>query len=213
MEPEGSLPHSKEHATCHIYAWVFQVVPSLRFSHHLSSPPYMLHAPPISFFSIWSPKYHFVRSKKSLSSSLWSFLHYPFTSSPLGPNILSSTLLSKTPSLDTHPCPGRIRTRNPSKLAALDPRVRPHSHRDRLTTSSPLLDDPTNRSIWCQHYTLSCWQCLQLNCMQKIMKPFIIVSLACHFSMFGPNIPWASCSQKPSIMFFIFITVWHKYSL
>ena len=29
----------------------------LRFPHqNLSSPPYMLHAPPISFFSIWSPE-------------------------------------------------------------------------------------------------------------------------------------------------------------
>ena len=138
--------------------------PSLRFSHHLSSPLYMLHARPISFFSIWSPEYHLVRSKKSLSSSLWSFLHYPVTSSPLGPNILSSTLLSNNPSLDTHPCPSRIRTRNPSMRAAVDPRVRPRSHRDRLTTSSPLLNHPTNRSIWCQHYTLHCWQCLQLNC-------------------------------------------------
>jgi hypothetical protein len=82
MEPGGSLPHSQQPATCPnpepaqssprpiprledpfsyyppIYAWVSQVVvfpqvspPKSRM--HLSFPPYMLHAPPISFFSIW----------------------------------------------------------------------------------------------------------------------------------------------------------------
>ena len=33
---------------------------------------------------------------RSLNSSLYSFLHYPITSSPLGPNILLSTLFSNT---------------------------------------------------------------------------------------------------------------------
>jgi hypothetical protein len=37
-----------------------------------------------------------------------------------------------TLSRDTHPCPGRIRTRNPSKPAAADPRLRPRGHWDRL---------------------------------------------------------------------------------
>ena len=84
MEPEGALPQSQVPATCPypqpprfspyphipipedisqycppIYAWVSQVVsfpqvspqkPCIRFS----SPPYALHTPPISFFSILS---------------------------------------------------------------------------------------------------------------------------------------------------------------
>jgi hypothetical protein len=86
MEPEGSSQHLQEPATCPypepnqsspcptsqflkthfnipaIYAWVFQVVSFPQFSPpktcmHLSSPLYALHAPPISFFSIWSLEY------------------------------------------------------------------------------------------------------------------------------------------------------------
>jgi hypothetical protein len=87
MEPEGSLPRSQEPATCPypepaqsssctpislpeypswyyppIYAWVSQVVAFPRVSPpksgmHLSPPPYMPHAPPISVFSIWLPEY------------------------------------------------------------------------------------------------------------------------------------------------------------
>ena len=85
MEPEGSLPHSQMPATCPypeparsspyphiplpevpsyyppIYAWVSQVVsfPQVSAPKHcirLSSPPYSLHAPPISFFSILLPE-------------------------------------------------------------------------------------------------------------------------------------------------------------
>ena len=82
MEPEGSLPHSQVPATCPypeparsspyphiplpedpfyyyppIYAWVFQVVSFPQVSTpqpcvRPSSPPYVLHAPPISFFMI-----------------------------------------------------------------------------------------------------------------------------------------------------------------
>jgi hypothetical protein len=46
--------------------WVFQVVcysqvtPPKTYI-HLSSPPYVLHAPPISFFSILSPEYPYLR--------------------------------------------------------------------------------------------------------------------------------------------------------
>jgi hypothetical protein len=86
MEPEGSLPHSQEPATCPypepaqsspcpvirlledpfyyyppIYASVSQMVAfpqvsSPKSGMHFSPPPYMPHAPPISFFSIWLPE-------------------------------------------------------------------------------------------------------------------------------------------------------------
>ena len=61
--------------------------------------PYVLHAPPTSFFSIWSPEQYWVRSNRSLSSSLCSFLHTPAVSFLLGPNILLNTLFSNTLSL------------------------------------------------------------------------------------------------------------------
>ena len=57
-------PHSASYYPP-IYAWIFQVVslpevspskPCIR----LSPPPYALHAPPISFFSIWSPEQYWV---------------------------------------------------------------------------------------------------------------------------------------------------------
>jgi hypothetical protein len=36
-----------------------------------------------------------------------------------------------------HPCPGDIRTRNPSKRAAADPRLRPRGHWDRHSRRQP----------------------------------------------------------------------------
>ena len=60
MEPEGSLPHSQVPPP--IYAWVSQVVSFPQVSPPkpcicLSSPPYALYAPPISFFVILSPEH------------------------------------------------------------------------------------------------------------------------------------------------------------
>ena len=79
MESEGSLPHSQVPATCHVLNQIDPVhaptshflkihlnviLPhkhvsskwslSLRFPHQ--NLVYVLHAPPISFFSIWSPE-------------------------------------------------------------------------------------------------------------------------------------------------------------
>ena len=85
MGPVGSLPRLHEHATCsysepdqsspcpksHFLkihfniivssAWVFLEVSFFqdfppKHCIHFYSPPYMLHAPPISFFFIWSPE-------------------------------------------------------------------------------------------------------------------------------------------------------------
>ena len=91
MESEGSLPKSQVPATCPyreptrsvpypqtpltedpfshfliIYAWVSQLVSFLQASPpksciSFSHPPYPLHSPPISFFSILSPKQYWVR--------------------------------------------------------------------------------------------------------------------------------------------------------
>jgi hypothetical protein len=44
---------------------------------------------------------------------------------------LRSILLSLQQTQHKHPCPGRIRTHDPSKRAAEDPRLRPHCHWDR----------------------------------------------------------------------------------
>jgi hypothetical protein len=91
MEPGGSLPHSQEPATCPypepaqsspcpiplledpfeyyppIYASVSRVVTFPQISPpkscmHLSLPPYVLRAPPISFFSILLPAQYLVTS-------------------------------------------------------------------------------------------------------------------------------------------------------
>ena len=64
---------------------------SLRFPHQnpvytSPLPPYVLHAPPISFL-IWSPKL-LGEEYRSLNSPWCSFLHSPVTSFLLGPNIL-----------------------------------------------------------------------------------------------------------------------------
>ena len=67
----------------------------------LSSHPFALHAPPISFFSITRTKLG--EEYRLLSSTLCNFLHYPVTSSLLGPNILLNTLFSNTLSLLSKP--------------------------------------------------------------------------------------------------------------
>ena len=46
-----------------IYTWVsFRQISLPKHCTHLSSPPYVLHSPTISFFSIWSPERYWVRS-------------------------------------------------------------------------------------------------------------------------------------------------------
>ena len=68
---------------------------------HLSSPPYVLHVPPISFFSIFITRKIFGDEYRSLSSSLRIFFH-PLVSSPvLAPNILLNTLFSNTLNLSS----------------------------------------------------------------------------------------------------------------
>ena len=124
MKPEGSLPQSQMPATCPypgparyspypqtyiwkihhninpIYTWVSLAVSFPQISPpenriQLSSQPYALHAPPISFFSILSPETYW------LSSTDYSAPHYaasplPSYLVPLTPNILLNTLFSNT---------------------------------------------------------------------------------------------------------------------
>ena len=62
---------------------------------HLFFPPYVLNAPPISFF-YWINRIIFGGECSSLISSSRSFLRSPVTSSLLGTNVLLSTLFSNT---------------------------------------------------------------------------------------------------------------------
>jgi hypothetical protein len=66
---------------------------------HFCSLPYALHVQPLSFSSILSPETLILEEYRSFSSSLFSFLYSPVTSSLLGPSILLSTLFSNTYSL------------------------------------------------------------------------------------------------------------------
>ena len=75
-----------------IYAWVFQVVSFPQVSPpkpyiRLSSPPYLVHAPPIPFFSIWSPEQYWVRITD----------HYVVFSTPLLPRLSQAHIFSWTP--------------------------------------------------------------------------------------------------------------------
>jgi len=63
---------------------------------HLSSLPYVLHTPAISFFSTWSPEKYWVMRTDYKAPHYVVFLHSPVISSLLGPNILLSTLFSNT---------------------------------------------------------------------------------------------------------------------
>jgi len=97
------LPQNPSYYYHPIYAWVYQVVSFLQITPpkpctRLSSPLYALHAQPISFFSILSPRTILSEEYRSLSSSLGSFLYSPVTLSLLGLNILNA-LFSNTLSL------------------------------------------------------------------------------------------------------------------
>jgi hypothetical protein len=125
MEPEGSLSHLQVPTTClypkpdqsspcpiplsedtsyyypPIYALVIQVVSFPRCSPpkpciHLSSPSYILHAPPISILSIDHPS-NIWWGVQIIKLLVMKFSPLPVTSSHLGPNTLLSTLFSKTP--------------------------------------------------------------------------------------------------------------------
>jgi hypothetical protein len=123
METKGSLPHSQEPATCPyskpitpvhspaplnedtfqycppIYAWVFQVVLSLMFSHqnpaYASLPPFALYAPPISFFWNLSLEQYALRSTDHKAP------HYVVFSTPLLPRPSSAQIFSSTPYFQT----------------------------------------------------------------------------------------------------------------
>jgi hypothetical protein len=129
MKPRGSLPHSQEPATCpypvpdrfstcapptfrksiliissHLrvglpsgsFPQVFPLKPCLT----LYSPPYVLHAPPTSVFFILSPKLYLVRTTEHKAPCYVVFSTPPPPASCLlRPNVLLSTLFSKTLSL------------------------------------------------------------------------------------------------------------------
>ena len=110
MEPEGSLSYLPVPATCpfpesdqsslcpllplpeDLPSGSFPQISSPKPCIHLCCLPYVLHTPPIPFFSILSQ----TKEYRSLSSLLCSFLHSPVPSSLLGPNILLSTVFSNT---------------------------------------------------------------------------------------------------------------------
>jgi len=121
MEPEGSLPHSQVPATCPypeparsssyphipfpenppyyylpIYAWDCQMVSFPQVSPpksciHLFSPPYALHAPPISLLSVLSPEKYWVRNTDHSAS------HCAASLTPLLPRSSQALILTSVP--------------------------------------------------------------------------------------------------------------------
>ena len=61
------------------------------------------------------------------------------------PESKESTSQNTTLTGNRHPCPRKIRTRNPSKQAAADPRLRPCSHQERAAHVRSVLYSHTNR--------------------------------------------------------------------
>ena len=124
MEPEGSLPHSQEPATCHYpdparsspyppTSHLLQIHLNIILSSAPGSPSGFLtkalYTPLLSTLRAIRPTYLILldfitrailgEQYRSVSSSLCSFLQSPVTSSLIGPNILLNTLFSNTFSL------------------------------------------------------------------------------------------------------------------
>ena len=102
--PNIQLPESHLNIIIPPIYWVSQVISYPQVSPpkpcvHLCCPPYKLRAPPISSFSILSPRAILGEEYRSLSSSLCSFLHPLVTLTVIGPNTLLNTLFSNTLSL------------------------------------------------------------------------------------------------------------------
>ena len=127
MKPGGSLPHSRVPAICpipsridpvHAPTFHFLMIhlniiliptpgspkwsPSLRFRHQ--NPVYTSPLPhratcPANLILNFITRTIAGKQHRSIRSSLFSFLHFPVTSSLLGPNIRLNTLLSNTFSL------------------------------------------------------------------------------------------------------------------
>jgi len=76
---------------------------SFKASYHLRLGlpivPSLFVTKPFSFPSIWPQESYFDEQYKFQPRSLWNFLHSPFTSSLLDPDIFLSALFSNTPSL------------------------------------------------------------------------------------------------------------------
>ena len=115
MEPEVSMPHSQVPATCLFHgparsspypqlplpedpSGSFPQISPPKPCVRLFFPPYALHAPSISFFSIIT-RTILGEEYRSLIFSICSFLHSLVASSLLGPNIFLNTLFSNTISL------------------------------------------------------------------------------------------------------------------
>jgi hypothetical protein len=97
--------------------WGFQEVEAPRFLRHLSPPPYALHAPPISFFSILPPAQYWVRNTDHSAPHCVTFSIPLVASCLLGPNTLLNTLFSNIHRLrislsdqvsDPYKTPGKI---------------------------------------------------------------------------------------------------------
>jgi hypothetical protein len=105
----------------------------------------------------------------------------------------TSTWRHTTLITDRHPCPRRIRTRNPSRRTAADPRLRPHGHWDRLQlTVKPRNWELFSELIGCR-LTYICRPYRELQC--RYYAVFTLQLLTYHYNIV--------CSYSVSITYIL----------
>ena len=145
---------------------------------HADSPPYVLHAPPTSFFSIWSPDWHLV------SSEDYEPVQYVVFSTPLSPipsyiKTSFSAPYSRTPSACVPP-------------SMRETKIHTHTKQHSFILQSVLHVHSLFRSV----FSTQCDLVLRLSIYCILSFPWVHLIAAYAFFLVFPSLPSMMCFRR-----------------